>query len=52
MMLEKLRTTGRGDWLDDEMERIAEASNYETTPEDAWKRVRRLRAASPMCSAA
>lgn len=40
MMLEKLRTTGRGDWLDDEMERIAEASNYENRPEDAWKRVR------------
>ncbi|MDQ4419614.1 ribonuclease D [Sphingobium sp. DEHP117] len=40
MMLEKLRATGRGDWLDDEMERIAEASNYENRPEDAWKRVR------------
>lgn len=40
MMLEKLRATGRGDWLDDEMERIGEPSNYENLPEEAWKRVR------------
>ena len=40
MMLEKLRATGRGDWLDDEMERIGAPSNYENLPEEAWKRVR------------
>lgn len=40
MMLEKLRSTGRGDWLDDEMERIADPSNYENKPEEAWQRVR------------
>ncbi|MFO1260185.1 MAG: ribonuclease D [Sphingomonadaceae bacterium] len=40
MMLEKLRATGRGDWLDDEMERIGDPSNYENKPEDAWQRVR------------
>ncbi|MGE4430133.1 MAG: ribonuclease D [Sphingobium sp.] len=39
-MLEKLRQTGRGDWLDQEMERIADPSNYENAPEDAWRRVR------------
>lgn len=39
-MLEKLRKTGRGGWLDDEMERIADPSNYITDPELAWKRVK------------
>ena len=39
-MLEELRKTGRGDWLDQEMERISDPSHYETLPEDAWKRVR------------
>jgi ribonuclease D len=39
-MLERLRRTRRGDWLDEEMERIADPSNYENDPEQAWKRVR------------
>ena len=39
-MLEELRKTGRGDWLDQEMERISDPSNYENLPEEAWKRVR------------
>ncbi|MGE4411139.1 MAG: ribonuclease D [Sphingobium sp.] len=39
-MLERLRSTGRGDWLDQEMERLADATNYENKPEDAWRRVR------------
>ena len=39
-MLEKLRKTGRGDWLDEEMERIADRANYENRPENAWERVR------------
>ncbi len=39
-MLEKLRQTGRGDWLDQEMERLGDPSNYENTPEEAWRRVR------------
>ncbi|HEY0148596.1 MAG TPA: ribonuclease D [Allosphingosinicella sp.] len=39
-MLEKLRKTSRGDWLDEEMERIADPANYENDPELAWKRVR------------
>lgn len=39
-MLERLRKTGRGDWLDEEMERIANAANYANTPEEAWNRVR------------
>ena len=39
-MLEKLRTTGRGVWLNDEMERVADPSNYVTDPQTAWKRVK------------
>jgi ribonuclease D len=40
MMLEELRKTGRGVWLDQEMERIADPSNYCVIPDEAWKRVR------------
>src|SRR3954468_9841449 len=39
-MLERLRKTGRGAWLDEEMERLADPSNYELDPNEAWKRVR------------
>ena len=39
-MLERLRRTGRGQWLDEEMERLADPANYENDPNEAWKRVR------------
>lgn len=39
-MLDRLRRTGRGTWLDQEMERIANPANYANDPEEAWKRVR------------
>ena len=39
-MLERLRKTGRGAWLDQEMERLADPSNYANDPDVAWKRVR------------
>ncbi|HYD37899.1 MAG TPA: ribonuclease D, partial [Allosphingosinicella sp.] len=39
-MLEKLRRTGRGEWLDEEMERLADPANYENDPLLAWKRIR------------
>jgi ribonuclease D len=39
-MLERLRTTGRGQWLDQEMERLADPANYANDPDLAWKRVR------------
>ncbi|RYD45774.1 MAG: ribonuclease D, partial [Sphingomonadales bacterium] len=39
-MLEKLRKTGRGDWLDQEMERLADPENYRNDPELSWQRVR------------
>jgi ribonuclease D len=40
VMLDKLRSTGRGDWLDQEMERISDPSHYVNLPEEAWKRVK------------
>jgi ribonuclease D len=39
-MLKRLRKTGRGDWLDQEMERLGDPSNYAMEPAEAWKRVR------------
>ncbi len=39
-MLEKLRKTGRGVWLNDEMDRAADPANYITDPQTAWKRVK------------
>ncbi len=39
-MVAKLRKSGRGAWLDDEMERIADPANYISSPETVWKRVR------------
>ena len=40
MMIEKLRETGRGHWLDEEMERIADPANYSVDPQDAWQRIK------------
>ncbi|MFM2100118.1 MAG: hypothetical protein RLZZ366_1657 [Pseudomonadota bacterium] len=39
-MLAKLRKTGRGDWLDHEMERLSEPSNYVNDPEVSWKKIK------------
>lgn len=39
-MLERLRKSGRGAWLDEEMERIADPEHYRNDPEQAWQRVR------------
>lgn len=39
-MLEKLQATGRGHWLDEEMERLADPGNYCLDPDDAWMRVK------------
>ncbi len=40
MMLDELRRTGRGAWLDQEMERLGDPANYALEPDAAWKRVR------------
>ena len=39
-ILKKLIKTGRGDWLDAEMEKLADVSNYITDPDQAWRRIR------------
>ncbi|MDF0488560.1 ribonuclease D [Sphingomonas sp. H39-1-10] len=39
-MLARLRKTGRGAWLDQEMERIGDPANYANDPEEAWRRIR------------
>ena len=39
-MLAKLRKTGRGDWLDHEMERLADPANYVNDPDLAWQRIK------------
>ena len=39
-MVDKLRKTGRGAWLDEEMERLANPANFALAPEDAWKRLK------------
>ncbi|TSB04340.1 ribonuclease D [Sphingorhabdus contaminans] len=39
-MLEKLKITGRGLWLNDEMERISDAENYRNDPDKAWMRIK------------
>jgi ribonuclease D len=39
-LVEKLKKTGRGAWLDEEMERLADTSSVAFDPADAWKRLR------------
>lgn len=39
-MLDKLMKTGRGEWLDAEMERLSDPANYAQEPADAWRRVK------------
>ncbi|WP_109806862.1 ribonuclease D [Sphingosinithalassobacter portus] len=39
-MLDKLVKTGRGAWLDEEMERLSNPENYHNDPDAAWQRVR------------
>jgi len=39
-MVRKLVKTGRGAWLDEEMDRLADPSSFAFEPEDAWKRLK------------
>jgi len=39
-ILKKLMKTGRGVWLDAEMEKLADPSNYLIDPGSAWRRIR------------
>ncbi len=39
-MLKRLVKTGRGEWLDQEMEKLADPENYRNDPSQAWKRIK------------
>ncbi|WP_426164372.1 ribonuclease D [Sandarakinorhabdus sp. DWP1-3-1] len=39
-MVDKLRRTGRGAWLDDEMARACDPATYANDPDRAWQRLR------------
>ena len=39
-MLDKLRTSGRGQWLDQEMERLGDPAGYLNIPDLAWLRIK------------
>lgn len=39
-LVRKLVKTGRGIWLNEEMERLADPSSFAFPPEDAWKRLK------------
>ena len=39
-MLERLIKTGRGVWLNQEMEKLADPENYRNDPSKAWLRIK------------
>lgn len=39
-ILKRLVKTGRGEWLDQEMEKLADPENYRNDPSQAWKRIK------------
>ena len=39
-MVAKLKKTGRGAWLDEEMERLADPSSFAFEPSEAWRRLK------------
>lgn len=39
-LLKRLVKTGRGEWLDQEMEKLADPENYRNDPAQAWKRIK------------
>jgi ribonuclease D len=39
-MLEGLKETDRGAWLDEDMQRLTDPANYANEPDQAWKRVK------------
>jgi ribonuclease D len=39
-MLEELIAKGRGDWLDEEMARLADPTTYRIDPDEMWKRLK------------
>lgn len=39
-MLKRLIKTGRGEWLDAEMEKLADPANYKSDPQTVWQKIR------------
>jgi ribonuclease D len=39
-ILARLKKTGRGEWLDQEMEKLADPENYRNEPNEAWERIK------------
>jgi ribonuclease D len=39
-ILARLRKTGRGEWLNAEMEKLADPENYRNDPQKAWRRIK------------
>lgn len=39
-LLARLMKTGRGEWLDQEMEKLADPENYRSDPSTAWRRIK------------
>ncbi|MEW9856889.1 ribonuclease D [Novosphingobium sp. M1R2S20] len=39
-LLARLKKTSRGEWLDQEMEKLADPANYRNDPDVAWKRIK------------
>jgi len=39
-ILKRLMKTGRGEWLDQEMEKLADPENYRNEPGEAWQRIK------------
>jgi len=39
-LLARLKKTGRGEWLDQEMEKLADPENYRNDPSRAWERIK------------
>jgi ribonuclease D len=50
-LLNRLIKTGRGAWLDIEMEKLADPANYRNDPSTAWQRIKAA-GRNPACSAA
>lgn len=47
-MLNRLVKTGRGGWLDQEMEKIADPAQYVPDPDNLWKRIRSPKRSAPV----
>src|SRR6195952_337191 len=39
-ILARLKKTGRGEWIDAEMEKLADPENYRNDPEKSWRRIK------------